>query len=445
MGYIENYSSNLRYQIYETVSAFINEEMNNQDDYPYSNLGSLSITKDLLMSLAQRIIDRFFSQEDQQKSVKQIPIEGNSVSAEIENVKITFENSMEKLEGQIGEHFETMNSSLVNGLTVKGNDQRNYYVLPPLVAQQQKMYKLVENIQKEVSDILANQKNIIAQQDETILKKDETIQKQHNDILKYQEDVILKSQKGLILEMIDLADQIRYIIKDAESGSDNKSLMKSLNTLCEWVDGVLRDQTVCKFESNDGYTATLDRKTQEVVGTEDTNDPEKNGTYKTVLPGYYWTLPVVGSTTLFDAVSKPEPQRFKFVLRTEQVVKLRYTEPSRPESDMRSNPKESSDKVESFSNNDEYGSYDNSARNESSLNTGDGLNPVSDNKASENFSDETGSCEPPTKTDLDDTTAETATSTSREDISIKGLEQESNEKTKNGFLQEWRDKWHGDN
>lgn len=155
-----------------------------------------------------------------------------------------------------------------------------------------------------------------------------TIQKQHQALSKYQEDLLYKIQKSLILELVDISDNIRMILQDQKKEKDYDALLNAIQGLEEWVEASLSNHSVKQYREADDSPGILNRKRQEVVGTETTEDPEKDNTYMTDRPGYVWTMPylVVNSDVQLQKIldENRQPQTFSFVIRPEEVVKLKY-------------------------------------------------------------------------------------------------------------------------
>ena len=126
------------------------------------------------------------------------------------------------------------------------------------------------------------------------------------------------------MELIGIADQIKYTLDDQDSDKDYEKLLESVRGLGEWVNGSLQTETVRKYEFTKRDNSILDSKVQEVIDTETTDDIAKDGKYKTILPGYFWTMPLVGSSAMQNIQNR---KSFEFVLRPEQVVRLKYVAP----------------------------------------------------------------------------------------------------------------------
>ena len=191
-----------------------------------------------------------------------------------------------------------------------------YYILPKLCTDQ-------ETISKSLTAILGRIDSLVNSQQDIIKHNSMVIEEQHNRILRYENDVLFKSKKELLMELIGIADQIKFTLDEQQANKDYESLLEAIKALGEWVNGSLQTETVRKFEISKNITSQLNAKYQEVTGSEPTENPNENGHYKTMLPGYFWTMPLVGSAAL--QTNNPEPKSFEFVLRPEYVVRLVFS------------------------------------------------------------------------------------------------------------------------
>lgn len=154
-----------------------------------------------------------------------------------------------------------------------------------------------------------------------------TIQKQHQTITKFQEDLLYKLQKPLIMEIIGIADNIRMILQEQEEENNYGSLIEAVKNLEQWVDATLSNNSVRSFRDTENSVTELNRKRQEVIDTEETDNPEKNNTYISERPGYIWTMPylIINSDVQLEKIVKENTpsQMFAYVIRPEEVIKLK--------------------------------------------------------------------------------------------------------------------------
>ena len=161
-----------------------------------------------------------------------------------------------------------------------------------------------------------------------IEQQEATIQKQHLTISKFQEDLLYKIQKPLIMEIIGIADNIRMMLQAQEGERNYDQLLDDVKHLEQWVEATLSNNSVRVFRETENSATELNRKRQEVIDMEETENPEKDNTYVSERPGYVWTMPylVVNSDIQLEKViqENTQPQMFSYVIRPEEVIKLKY-------------------------------------------------------------------------------------------------------------------------
>lgn len=203
-----------------------------------------------------------------------------------------------------------------DGLTYKNEkDGKSYYTLSLLKNKQTEITNILETIQTELSRL--------SQVQETVIRENSSIiQKQHDSLLRYDNDLLYKTKIPLLKEVIDISDQIKQIADDQQSTKDYSKLIEDVHALGEWVDATLQTESVRKYEYAKEITSKFDSKYQEIVETQYTSKIEEDGMYKTMLPGYFWTIPMVGAS--IPQTAENLPKSFEFILRHEQVVRLKY-------------------------------------------------------------------------------------------------------------------------
>lgn len=177
-------------------------------------------------------------------------------------------------------------------------------------------------------DALKRLKSDLKEKDSLLEKQEETIRRQSQTISKFQDDLLYKVQKPLIMEMVEIADNIRLILNDNEvvENKDFNSLLERVKKLSDWVDASLSNNSVRRYSLTTESPATLDRKKQEVIDVEFTDDPSKDSTYFTERPGYIWTMPylIINSDIQLKKALEDAPKSFEFIIRPEEVVKYKY-------------------------------------------------------------------------------------------------------------------------
>lgn len=180
----------------------------------------------------------------------------------------------------------------------------------------------------EVLNVLMSLKTDMKEKDSILEKQEETIRRQSQTISKFQDDLLYKVQKPLIMEMVEIADNIRLILNDKEilENKDFEALLDRVGKLSDWVDASLSNNSVRRYSLTTESPATLDRKKQEVIDVEFTDDPSKDSTYFTERPGYIWTMPylIINSDIQLKKALEDAPKSFEFIIRPEEVVKYKY-------------------------------------------------------------------------------------------------------------------------
>lgn len=216
-------------------------------------------------------------------------------------------------------------NSSCGGVSEDEKDKIIYSLFDAIRTLHQGQERLIEN-QKVLDENIRLLKDGLLRINE---KQEDTIQRQHNAALKFNEDVIFKTQKGLIMELIGIADNIQMMIEDKENNPEY-DLLVAVKDLAKWVDASLNNNSVKRFQDTEQDNTVYNRKRQELVEKEATDNPDENNTYKTFHPGYEWTLPylVVNSDVQLLRIleDNQKPKMFSFVIRPEEIVKLIYKE-----------------------------------------------------------------------------------------------------------------------
>ena len=116
----------------------------------------------------------------------------------------------------------------------------------------------------EVLNVLMSLKLEMKAKDELLDKQEETIRRQSQTISKFQDDLLYKIQKPLIMEMVEIADNIRLILNDREilENKDFEALIDRVGKLEDWVAASLSNNSVYKtnisrwHDEAEGYNMT---------------------------------------------------------------------------------------------------------------------------------------------------------------------------------------------
>lgn len=192
---------------------------------------------------------------------------------------------------------------------------KKYYSSHLIISKQDITISMIDGLSNQVNQLTS----LIESQNATIAEQASIIKKQHEAIVRYENDVIYKTQKDLIMELIGIADQLRMTLNDY-SANKEIDLHDAIEQLEEWVNGSLQAVAVRKYINRD--TQELDRKRQEIIEIQETPNPKEDGMLKSLLPGYVWAVPMVGSNEMLQ--SETIPKKFEFMIRPEQMARLQY-------------------------------------------------------------------------------------------------------------------------
>lgn len=275
--------------------------------------------------------EMFSSMNDKNMRTEEQEVKINMLQTEDRLTEQTQEirQSNVEMETAINQMADAIQKELYEGVESKIKE-----LLSPIDEKLNSLYQTIELLGNSQQQILKNQvdmaKEGLTEKEKIAViaeKQEETIQKQHNSLLKFQEDVIYKIQKNLIMELIGISDNIRMMIQNKENDADY-DLLEEVRKLGEWVDASLSNNSVRKYQDADIDNTVFNRKRQELVDKEETSDENKHKTYKTIAPGYVWTLPylVVNSDVQLKKILEENgsPQMFSYVIRPEEIVELVY-------------------------------------------------------------------------------------------------------------------------
>lgn len=192
---------------------------------------------------------------------------------------------------------------------------KKHYSNHLIISKQDKTMSMIDGLSNQVNQLTS----LVESQNTTIAEQALIIKKQHEAIARYESDVIYKTQKDLIMELIGIADQLRMTLSDYSTNKEI-NLHHAIEQLEEWVDGSLQAVAVRKYINID--TQEFDRKRQEIIEVQETSNPEEDGMLKSLLPGYVWSVPMVGSNEMLQAEERPK--KFEFIIRPEQMACLKY-------------------------------------------------------------------------------------------------------------------------
>lgn len=193
------------------------------------------------------------------------------------------------------------------------------------MAMQNAMQSVVRHMDMKLDSIQRSNDDRQRLLNEQLEEKENIIKQQHNQLLKFQDDVIYKTQHGIIMELISIADNVRTILKSQQEKPDYDELLDDVQKLQGWIDSSLKESGVNKFE--EAATLGFNPKRQTIVDSQPAPQPEQAGTYITEQPGYEWSIPYVvirSDVQLQNFMAENKvPKAFSYVIRQEEVIKLK--------------------------------------------------------------------------------------------------------------------------
>lgn len=223
--------------------------------------------------------------------------------------------------------YDGINRVLTGITNANSSSDKVYPIIPTLLKNQISAAEKLNSVTRELQSLrqaAEDQARIIANQAKVIEEQNSIIKKQHENIIRYENDVIYKTQKELIMELIGVADQLKYTLNDYAQEKDFDKLYNSIGDLAEWVDASLQVVAIRKYITPD--SKEFNRKRQEMIETRETANSNEDGTIKSLLPGYIWSIPLVGSNVMQE--EEERPRVYEFIIRPEQVVHLKYVKPT---------------------------------------------------------------------------------------------------------------------
>jgi molecular chaperone GrpE (heat shock protein) len=185
--------------------------------------------------------------------------------------------------------------------------------------------RTIQQFTEKLDNIQRSNEQRLQQLEEKLEEKEDIIRQQHNQLLKFQDDVIFKTQQGIIMEVIGIADNLRTILKKQQEQKDYDDMLDDLQQLQRWIDSTLEENGVRKFE--EAATLPFNPKRQAITDTQPAPEPELSGTYVTEQPGYEWSVPYVvirSDVQLQNFMADNKmPKKFSYVIRQEEVIKLK--------------------------------------------------------------------------------------------------------------------------
>lgn len=184
---------------------------------------------------------------------------------------------------------------------------------------------ILKELQKVTSLCADENKRLIKENADLSNKLDEMQMRMGQIIQTCQEDRYRKDKIKLINKYIYQIDLIRKTLYDfhldRHNMQDSEAVAYLENQLSEVANGLdatlLQEMVERKSFGGNGDPVNLEM--QEVVGTFSTEDASLDGKiYKSINPGYVWTLPYILKAKINE--NGDEIKNYKFLLRSEQII-----------------------------------------------------------------------------------------------------------------------------
>lgn len=200
---------------------------------------------------------------------------------------------------------------------------------------QQEHFDKAEKLLSEIHDSLDSRvKELVAVCNELSCKLDDKTVRYQELIERVQEDRYRKDKVKILRRNINMRNLVASVLDDyrhdipREQGYDTPAalfLEQQLEKIIEKIDADLRQEMLVPLIN--GLEGTdFDAECQEIVDRQPTDHPELDGkVYRSVAPGYVWTLPYIFKPRVNE--SGEEVHSYKFLLRSEDVITYKYVKP----------------------------------------------------------------------------------------------------------------------
>lgn len=185
---------------------------------------------------------------------------------------------------------------------------------------------------KALSELVdARMKELIADRTELSTKLDAKTTQYEELIARVQEDRYRKDKVKILRRNINLRNLVSSVLDDYQhetpkmAGHDTAAatfLETQLEKIVEKIDADLRQEMLVPLvkgvEGSD-----FDAEHQEIVERQETDNPELDGkVFRSVAPGYVWTLPYIFKPRVNE--NGEEVYTYNFLLRSEDVITYKY-------------------------------------------------------------------------------------------------------------------------
>lgn len=190
----------------------------------------------------------------------------------------------------------------------------------------------VKELLKVLSELVDTRvKELISDRQELSMRLDAKTTQYEELIARVQEDRYRKDKVKILRRNINLRNLVSSVLDDYQrdtskmEGHDTAAatfLETQLEKIIEKIDADLRQEMLVPLvkgvEGSD-----FDAEHQEIVERQETDNPELDGkVFRSVAPGYVWTLPYIFKPRVNE--SGEEVYTYKFLLRSEDVITYKY-------------------------------------------------------------------------------------------------------------------------
>ena len=175
---------------------------------------------------------------------------------------------------------------------------------------------------------------LVAENNALSLKLDDKTSRYQELVERVQEDRYRKDKVKILRRNINMRNLVSSVLDDYRcetprmAGYDSQAalfLEQQLQKIIEKLDADLRQEMLVPLVN--GLEGTdFDAEHQEIVERQPTDRPELDGkVYRSVAPGYVWTLPYIFKPRVNE--TGEEVYTYKFLLRSEDVITYKYVKP----------------------------------------------------------------------------------------------------------------------
>lgn len=246
-----------------------------------------------------------------------------------------YRQSIEQLQAKILEKDEMLKSLnektvLNDAEALKDNEENTNNVEEPL-ANDDQQGSMIQQL-KTISDLLDIRiKELVEDRKELLSKLEDKNSHLEDLISRVQEDRYRKDKVKILRRNINMRNIINSVLEEYRQDNPRMDgydmpaaifLEQQLEKIIEKLDADLRQEMLIPLVK--GLEGTdFDAEHQEIVERQPTDRPELDGkVYRSVAPGYVWTLPYIFKPRVNE--TGDEIYTYKFLLRSEDVITYEY-------------------------------------------------------------------------------------------------------------------------